>query len=124
MNNPSPADAKKVIGAIVLFFLIVIILISSFANRKSVREIDPERAFLMSHYFVMQNLKSPSTADFPLYDYRAINLGGNQWSVTSYVDAQNSFGATIRTNYRVFITFQGGEWNDILAWRLNEISIE
>ncbi len=46
---------------------------------------------------ILSSLKSPSTAEFPftLTTYR----DGGYWIVNSYVDAQNSFGATLRTNF-------------------------
>lgn len=50
-------------------------------------------------------LKSPSTADFPMVSsndvVQFVESQNNtlQFSVTSYVDAQNSFGAEIRSGY-------------------------
>ena len=64
-------------------------------------------------------LKSPSTADFP-WPVEAILVGSQDqplaeqvWVVLSYVNAQNTFGATIRTDYACSLkppTSQGGEW--------------
>lgn len=48
---------------------------------------------------VRENLKNPDSADFPWLDGRAIKLECGRWKVTSYVDATNGFGATIRTNF-------------------------
>ena len=45
-------------------------------------------------------LKAPSTADFAPYSSSSvIDLGKWQYRVHSYVDAENSFGAHIRTPY-------------------------
>lgn len=41
-------------------------------------------------------LKSPSTADF---DSHASALGSDRWEVAGTVDAENSFGATVRASY-------------------------
>lgn len=50
-------------------------------------------------------LKSPSTADFPSgCDRFVTDLGGNRYTVTSYVDAENGFGAMIRSNYTCDVT--------------------
>jgi len=57
-----------------------------------------------AHERVLEMLKSPSTADFGLWDEKA-----NKWNdgsyygftIKGYVDSQNGFGATIRTNYSV-----------------------
>lgn len=51
---------------------------------------------------VKQVLKSPSTAKFcPSYEMTAVNMGGYKWKVTGYVDAQNTFGTFIRSNWTV-----------------------
>ena len=59
--------------------------------------------FCRSH--ARSQLKSPSTADFPRL-VEAVLVGSQDqppaeqvWVVRSYVDSQNSFGATIRTGY-------------------------
>ena len=45
-------------------------------------------------------LKAPSTAKFPrTSDDQVTDMGGGTFEIKSYVDAQNSFGAMIRTRY-------------------------
>lgn len=62
---------------------------------------------------VTDSLKSPSTAKFCKYtEMTATNLGGDRWKVTGYVDAQNSFGAVIRTNWTVTLTLTGKGFTD------------
>lgn len=62
---------------------------------------------------VEDQLKSPSTADFCKYtEMTATNLGGNKWKITGWVDAQNSFGATIRENWTVTLTLTGSGFKD------------
>jgi hypothetical protein len=47
---------------------------------------------------VKNAMEAPSTAEFPDYHtFRAINEPGGTYSVDGYVDAQNSFGAKIRS---------------------------
>lgn len=49
---------------------------------------------------VKDQLKAPSTADFQgstSVDYRT--SGGNNITVTGYVDAENGFGAKLRSNF-------------------------
>ena len=51
---------------------------------------------------VTQVLNSPSTAKFcPAYEMTAVSLGGANWKVTGYVDAQNALGTYIRKNWTV-----------------------
>lgn len=62
---------------------------------------------------VEDNLKSPSTAKFCSYsEMTATNLGDNRWKVTGYVDAQNSFGATIREEWTVTLTLTNSGFKD------------
>jgi len=56
-------------------------------------------AFVYSKYFVEERLRSPSTADFPFSEYTSSYLGDCTHSVSSYVDAQNGFGAVVRQYY-------------------------
>lgn len=58
-------------------------------------------AFTVALEVVRQNLKSPSTAKFCKYTEASCtyNASTNYWTVTGWVDAQNSFGATIRQNF-------------------------
>lgn len=54
---------------------------------------------------VLKNLKSPSTAEFAWAgDQQVVDLGSWRYTISSYVDAQNSFGARIRTGYRCELT--------------------
>src|SRR5580693_5113852 len=62
-------------------------------------EPDKSKAYIISQNFVEDRLKSPSTAHFPIFDYSCKQLEDHTFLVRSYVDAQNAFGATIRTDY-------------------------
>lgn len=51
------------------------------------------------------NLKSPSSAVFCSYpDARINNKGDNEYWVTGYVDANNSFGTSVRSEFTVTLT--------------------
>ncbi|HAM62764.1 MAG: hypothetical protein A2Y20_07630 [Firmicutes bacterium GWF2_51_9] len=57
-------------------------------------------------------LKSPSSAEFPggffdTYKDWTITKNGNLYLVSSYVDAQNSFGAMIRSEFYIEYTWDG-----------------
>lgn len=58
--------------------------------------------------YVEQGLKAPSTADFPsqfLSSDWKVNRKDDVVTVSAYVDAQNSFGAMIRSNFIVQISY-------------------
>ena len=62
-------------------------------------------AWVCAQKAVEDTLKSPSTAKFCSYTDASIqNLGGDKYHVSGYVDAQNSYGATLRKNFTVTLT--------------------
>lgn len=76
----------------------------------------------MSHDFVKNQLKAPSTAKFPWYDDSCVDsLGNSRYRVTSYVDAQNSFGAMLRSNYICELEYVGNDkWRCIKCTLLEQ----
>jgi len=81
-------------------------------------------AFVMCERFVKEKLKSPATAEFAPYREQGVsaNRGGRTgaYSVSSYVDAQNDFGAMVRTRFRCDVHY------DSVAdrWYLDDLQIE
>lgn len=70
---------------------------------------DTSLAFVAAREFVQDRLKSPSTAVFPLQvydDVRVFYSGDCKHEIFAYVDAQNSFGATIRTPYYAKVEYR------------------
>jgi hypothetical protein len=63
---------------------------------------------------VQARLKSPSTAKFPPSSHdigRVRYVGDQKYIIASHVDAQNSFGATIRAHYlATIIQYDKGKW--------------
>ncbi len=58
-------------------------------------------AWLLAKDYVKRSLKSPASADFPWYDDSFIYKRGTTYTVRSYVDSQNGFGALIRSTFVV-----------------------
>jgi len=68
-------------------------------------------AWAYTQIYVEKQLKSPSSADFPFGGSRDVKyLGNNLYSFDSYVDAQNSYGANIRTYFKGTIRQVTGGW--------------
>jgi len=69
----------------------------------------------MAEEFVKENLKSPSTAKFgSVWDgtlqspeERVWSIGPNKFRVTGWVEAQNSFGAVVRSNFVCELEYDG-----------------
>ncbi|MCK5608034.1 hypothetical protein KAR91_39505, partial [Candidatus Pacearchaeota archaeon] len=58
------------------------------------------------------------TAEYPSFPGHVKNLGNQEYQINSYVDAQNSFGATIRTRFSGRIKQIGHD-----RWKLLSLNI-
>jgi hypothetical protein len=63
--------------------------------------------------FTRARLKAPGSADFPEYDDPGVRIShsGSTWTVRSFVDAENSFGANLRTNFACVVEDRGDQWH-------------
>ena len=117
-----------VIGIIGLWLFIIFLLVmfspnsiySNYTNEFGEKyKIDKFDACYMSHQFVEPSLKAPLTAKFENCRDALITYKGNRtYHVYSYVDAQNEFGAMIRTSYSIDLTDRGANY-----WYLENITI-
>lgn len=93
------------------------------AQKKAPKKHVPTKteASVMAEQFVRKSLKAPSTADFPWYNPDHVKYrGDNTWVVHSYVDAQNSFGAKLRTWYICELKYMGNKEWKCISLALNE----
>ena len=112
-------------GVIVLAFLFVPAMIKDARNRRAGLYDKPAQstdergeAWVAAKTFVTGSLKSPSTADFGSVwkgtvqnpETCVTNMGENRYRVRGWVDSQNSFGATVRTDFEVEVELRGGGW--------------
>ena len=109
------SDKEKTQGtiALVLYGVIALCIIVLFSmcvfGGKDDDSIGESDAWVCAQDVVEKNLKSPSSAKFCLMSEATIHYngedgGGSRYTVSGYVDAQNSFGATIRQNFTVNLT--------------------
>jgi len=115
---------KTHILAITASLIFIFIAFGSGDSKPKSPEDMKTEAYVMSQNFMKQYLKSPKSADFPFDSYKYEYLGDNKMKITSYVDAQNSFGAQLRTYYEVTMRYNGGEWADINNWSLLDLKTE
>lgn len=102
--------ATKSLGIVALF-----IMIAGCGGGKQTSG-DSVGAFVFCKDFVRDRLKSPSTADFP-FRRTTSDLGNNTYVITSYVDSQNLFGATVRSHWSCKIRHRATED----AWELLDL---
>jgi hypothetical protein len=74
-------------------------------------------SYVQAKNFVSQVLKSPATADFPLFG-EGFETGPNTYTVNSFVDSQNGFGAMLRSGYSITLEFTGGDKADQSNWKV------
>ncbi len=85
---------------------------------------DTTMAFVMSQEFVRRRLKAPSTAEFPYItnDQVAVSTKPDcAFRVIGWVDAQNGFGAQIRSRYVVDLRLLDDEAG---TWQMIDVRIE
>lgn len=73
---------------------------------------------------VLENLLSPSTAKFPLIETTANPSNPDGYLVTGQVDAENMFGAMMRSDYWVTLTPLCLDWADEACWRIDSVLID
>jgi hypothetical protein len=110
--------------------VIIVIIIISFivAITGDDNKFDPEdystKAKIISEEVVKASLKSPSSAKFPDECVTEKYFGDSIFLVHGCVDAQNTFGAMIRTNYRCKLQYLKDDWADINNWKIMDFNIE
>ncbi|NCC62241.1 MAG: hypothetical protein EOM12_15180 [Verrucomicrobiae bacterium] len=77
-------------------------------------------AFTWVKAFVKNNLKSPGTATFAsLWDTQFTDRGNYTWEIDSYVDAQNSLGAQVRTYFTAVVRYENNNRWEVLSMKMN-----
>ena len=122
-------------GTAIVLFLVSALAVAAFA-RIATRELrkkpEPDRetacvaAIEFARRYVDENFKAPLTAQFPSscsHIYGGINYDST-FTIRSYVDAQNSYGALIRTGYWAYVTYIGPDANEITSWRLDSLRFD
>lgn len=84
-------------------------------NELDARDLSAEAAVLCRTY-VKTQLEAPGTADFP-FALNTSDKGRWRYLVNSYVDAQNAFGAQVRTYFTCEMQFSGNDGDDAMDYR-------
>lgn len=112
MQTKKIPDEVAVLGLIIGMLLMVILGGWILAKMNDDDSSDKEKLHQSCYYYskrlVEDNLKSPKSADFPLYSESFITDKGDTVIVSAYVDADNSFGANVRTYYEATIEVSDG----------------
>lgn len=97
----------------VLLALGIIGILSPFFDSQSSTDDRSLDAWVCAQNVVSESLKAPATADFPSYSGSYVKcIGDNEYRISAYVDAENSFGAKIRQNFTVVLTLTESGYTD------------
>lgn len=116
---------KKMIVSSFMFAGFLVLAAGSFDDERTEEEKaeskckDEIMAYVMSQTFVKRALKSPSTAEFPRGEYKTQYMGECRHKIWGKVDAQNGFGAMIRSSYYVELKYNKDDKN----WYLLDIQM-
>jgi hypothetical protein len=73
-----------------------------------------ENACIQAKISVEDRLRAPGSAEFSTCDENtAKKQADGYWAVGGYVDAQNAFGAKLRSIYLVMLTHANGRWQTV-----------
>ncbi len=118
---------KGCLGCLSVFLVLVIIVsVITAVGGSSSNSPDKVEAWVMAQNFVEKQLKSPGTADYGGVwdgDYQSSDdvvteLGDDKFRVSAWVDAENSFGAKIRTYFVCELEYVGDD-----NWRCTKLDL-
>lgn len=95
--------SNQTLGCLIIVGVILfVMIISQFGEDEKPKPYEPDEteAWIMAKQLMLKGLKAPSTAEFaPRHESTIRFNGADSWTVKSYVDSQNGFGAMIRTQF-------------------------
>lgn len=109
MNTQNQKIDKTYLIAGLLAALFLIIMAVYATKSENSKEDTYFQCYYYSQNLVKSKLESPKSADFPWYSDSFIEDKGDTIIVSAYVDADNSFGTSIRVHYKAKIKVEYGE---------------
>ena|SRR5690554_5252414 len=107
-QQKDPKQIAKGCGVLTVVALVMFITVKacfSGDSKPQVKEKDLKmHALSLSHFCVKEKLKSPASAQFPPSIEHVKIINDSLFEINSYVDAQNAFGASIRTKYKCIVS--------------------
>ena len=81
-------------------------------------------AIIIAQDKVKERLKLPSSADFALFNGQVADKGKGRYLVRDQVEAKNSFGAVVKSEYLVDLQYNGGDQANPDSWTVKELVIQ
>ena len=111
------AAPKQKVGmgcAVILILLlggcVVLMMLPESEERKGQRALNDGQVntTVLCEHAMTQRLRAPGSADYPFGHVSSVTKAGeNRFQLVSYVDAQNAFGAKLRTRFRCVVEGSG-----------------
>lgn len=100
MPLPPPTTKHKVLAAVILFLLLPAGCVYMLSGEPDPAITNRNSALVCVKQKIMEQLKAPSTAEFQASSDMIIETTDNlSYKIGGYVDAENGFGAKIRTHF-------------------------
>ncbi len=121
---------KGALAFVVVAFIVMGYAISHSGSNTSSSTSQPKDESLMAYIqaqdYVKRNLKSPSSAKFPVVAPKegVDSQNSNVYDIGAYVDSQNSFGAMLRSQWAAQIVYKGGDDADPKNWEITRLDID
>jgi hypothetical protein len=110
-------EANSKMGCGCLAVIALVFVVASLLPKSAPTDQDDQiMGCIKAQRFAGERLKAPSTADFQSCSSAfAAKSGADEWTASGYVDAQNGFGAKIRSTYIVKMRHVTGsdDWSPI-----------
>ncbi|MEO7215320.1 hypothetical protein [Mucilaginibacter sp.] len=97
-------------------------LLRIFKNKRVYVNRKPNKleAFTVAKSFVKNKLTRAATFSNHNFDAE-IDTAQNAYHISSYVNAQDSTGQFVKTNWQINLSYAGGAWADTTSWRLIDL---
>ena len=76
-------------------------------------------AYRAAQHAISQRLLAPASAKFPPFEEPTITGGKGRFRIKGVVDSQNAFGAMLRSDFDLFLEFDGVD-----AWKVRVIQLK
>jgi hypothetical protein len=129
-SSDGKAAPKQRVGmgcAVVLLLMfggcVVLMMLPESEERKRERALNDGQVntVVLCENAMTQRLRAPGSADYPFGHVSTVTRAGqNRFQLVSYVDAQNAFGAKLRTRFRCVVQ---GSGDDLKNYKVVELTV-
>lgn len=133
--QPVQQKPKSLLSSLIAVIVVIFVVKSCFFSSNDKKsEIDAAKekqedlnryAYIISESYVKRYLKAPSSAEFDSWTASpGVTNINNDYIVVYHFDAQNAFGAMLRSNYRCYLKYLSGDPADNNNWLLEQLYID